>query len=59
MFSLAAEQGHPKAQFAMGHIVEFGKCGVEKNFDVAMSWYQKAADNGHEAAIQKIENESL
>ena len=58
LFTLAAEQDHDKAQFALGHIYEFGKCGLDPDYEKAIQWYRKAAQNGHEAAIQRLRNES-
>ena len=42
----AADQGHARAQFALGFIYEDGK-GVPKSIKVAVGWYRKAADQGH------------
>ena len=40
-----AELGDAKHQFLIGYCYETGK-GVEKNFETAISWYRKAAENG-------------
>ena len=40
-----ALDGHIESQYQLGKLYEFGK-GVKPNFDVAMDWYQKAAQKG-------------
>lgn len=45
-----AEQGCADAQFTLGIMYEFGDDGVEKDVAKAISWYRKAADQGHEQA---------
>ena len=45
-----AEQDDAEQQFFIGYCYEFGK-GVEKNFEEAVNWYQKAAENGHVDAM--------
>lgn len=44
-----AEQGDPDAQFNMGQAYKLGR-GVPADAKVAQSWYQKAAQQGHEQA---------
>lgn len=53
--SKLAEQGNVKAQFILGEMYENGR-GVEKNIDLAISWYQKAEKNGHKKAAKRIAN---
>lgn len=45
----AAEQGNAKAQFAVGALYENGD-GVKQDNAQALSWYRKAAEQGHDAA---------
>ena len=49
-FLKAAEQGHPKAQWAMGAFYGYGMGGVELNYEKAIYWYTKAAEQGDAAA---------
>lgn len=44
-YELAAELGHPKAQFFLGNMYEFGE-GVQQDWRIARDWYQRAANNG-------------
>lgn len=44
-----AEQGDPDAQFNMGQAYKLGR-GVTADTRMAQSWYQKAAQQGHEQA---------
>ena len=46
--------GDSMLQYKMGECYEMGN-GVEKDLDEAIRWYQKAADQGVPAAVQKIE----
>lgn len=41
-----ADNGDPSAQHAVGQIYEFGLGGTAKNLALAISYYQKAADQG-------------
>lgn len=41
-----ADNGDPSAQHAVGQIYEFGLGGTQKNPALAVSYYQKAADQG-------------
>ncbi len=47
----AAEADESAAQFELGNCYLVGK-GVEENEDLAMEWFEKAADNGHEQALK-------
>ena len=42
------------AQFKLGEMYEQG-LAVDRDLDVAKSWYQKAAAQGHEAAQQRLD----
>lgn len=47
----AAEGDERNAQFDLGNCYLVGK-GVDENEDLAMEWFEKAADNGHEQALK-------
>lgn len=49
----AAEAGEHHAQFEMGRIFEMGE-----NYQVAHEWYQRAAEQGNNDAIQKLKQDS-
>src|SRR3546814_664 len=44
-----ADKGDADAQFNMGQAYRFGK-GVPKDLRITQSWYEKAAQQGHEKA---------
>ena len=44
--SVAAEQGHPEAQFNLGYMYQYGQ-GVKQDYIKAVEWYQKAAEQGN------------
>ncbi len=48
-----AAQGSSNAQFTLGEMYEKGR-GVEKNYDTAIEWYNKAKLSGHENAAKRI-----
>lgn len=50
----AAEKGHPEAQYQYGVMIESGE--VSLNYDEAMSWYFKAAIQGHTQAHYSLAN---
>lgn len=50
----AAQCGLPRAEYAVGYFTEMG-IGTEKNEQLAMQWYQKAADHGEKRAIQRLQ----
>jgi TPR repeat protein len=50
----AAQQGLPRAEYAVGYFTEMG-IGTEKNEQLAMQWYQKAAAHGEKRAIQRLQ----
>jgi len=43
-----AEQGNPEAQFALGFFL--AAASVPQNYERALQWYQKAADQNHRLA---------
>lgn len=50
----SAEQGYALAQYSLGTCYQTGN-GVPKSEEEAIKWYQKAADQGDEYAIEKLE----
>lgn len=50
----AADQGHGKAQFALGQAYEEGR-GVKRDREAAKQWYRRAADQGMPEAREKLE----
>lgn len=50
----AARTGLSNAEFAMGYFNELGVY-VQRNLDVALEWYKKAAENGNPDAAGRIE----
>lgn len=61
-FLKIAESGNAEAQFYVGCIYEQGETenkrafkGVVKNYDEAVKWFSKAAQQGFEKAIQALE----
>ncbi|MFZ5354587.1 MAG: tetratricopeptide repeat protein [Bacillota bacterium] len=53
MFLKAAEQGHVKSQYIVGLMYEKGE-GIGRDEKKAIEWYKKAADRGHEEALNKL-----
>ncbi|EJS44628.1 skt5p [Saccharomyces arboricola H-6] len=49
----AANAGLPKAQFTLGYFYEHGK-GCSRNIEYAWKWYEKAAENNDNRAINKL-----
>jgi TPR repeat protein len=50
----AAELGLAKAEYAIGYFSEKG-IGCEKDKDVGMAWYQKAASHGDKRALDRLQ----
>ena len=44
-----AQQGNPKAQYAIGYMYYYGK-GVERNLTLAKNWIRNAAEQGYTPA---------
>jgi TPR repeat protein len=44
-YRLAADQGHPRAQFFLGALFEDGH-DIAPNIESALSWYRKSAEQG-------------
>ena len=51
---LAAEQGHPDAQCALGEMYFFGR-GVNRSQRDAAKWFYKAAAKGSKMALQNLQ----
>jgi TPR repeat protein len=52
---MAAEQGNRDAQFHMGESYELGIFrGLQTDMNQAMSWYKKAAAQGHSGAAERL-----
>lgn len=49
----AADQGFPEAFYNIGICYEMG-FGVAKNVNTAKSWFKKAAEKGHQRALDKL-----
>jgi len=54
LFRLAAEQGHPAAEYALGHFYEEGLGGFPKDQNEAARCYRLAPDQGDPNAIAKL-----
>ena len=52
-FTLAAKQGHVKAQFVVGAMYAHGK-GVAQDYKTAVNWYTLAAEQGHAKAQNNL-----
>jgi TPR repeat protein len=53
-YRMAAESGHPNAQFNLGVIYSKGR-GIPRNMEEARKWYQKAYDQGDINAKRSLE----
>lgn len=47
----SCRKNNDKAQFELGNAYLTGN-GVEENDDIAMEWFEKAAENGNEKALK-------
>ena len=45
-----ANGGDPSAQFVVGKLYDYGNGGLKQNTEVAVRWYQRAADQGYSGA---------
>lgn len=50
----AAQQDMLEAQFALGHIYQYGKPGIAPDLLEAERWYEKAAEKGDRQAMQAL-----
>ena len=55
-WTLAAAQGHPRAQFNLG-LCYLNGAGVRKNLRLAKLWLGRAASGGHKGAAKTIRDE--
>ena len=53
-FRQAAEHNSADAQFALGGVYLHGE-GVEQDYNQATYWFQQAANQGHDLAIERLE----
>lgn len=51
---MAAEQGHPAAQYKLAGMYASGEDGVEKDDDESEKWYLKAAEQGYADAQRAL-----
>lgn len=54
LINQAAEMGHADAQTCMGQFAIEGAMGVPRNPQVAMEWFQRAADGGNRDGIENL-----
>ena len=52
-YEAATRQGVAEAQFNLGALYAHGQ-GVEQSFETAREWWMKAAEQGHEKAIENL-----
>jgi TPR repeat protein len=50
----AAENGLAEAQYMMGFIYDFGECGISCDKAKAKKWYELAAEQGNQYAIERL-----
>ena len=55
MVPQAARQGDADAQYSLGLIYDQGGHGIEPDRKEALTWYLKAAEQGHEEAKQETQ----
>lgn len=51
-FELAAEISHPIAQYNLGCVYWYGQYGIQKNINLAASWFKKASSSGDPANVE-------
>ena len=56
LYNKGAELENADAQYALGLIYLRGRCGVVINDQTAVEWLAKAANNGHEDAIEALKD---
>ena len=52
----AADQENASAMYSLGRSYEHGTGGIIQDFVQAIIWYSKAAEQGFELAIQRLED---
>lgn len=55
LFKIAAEQGHPDAQYYLGYMYEKGLGDIRSNLTKAKVWYRKAAAQNQVSAIYALD----
>ena len=50
---MAAQQGNAEAECSIAHAYEFGT-GIEADYEEAVKWYEKAAEQGCKEAIREL-----
>jgi TPR repeat protein len=53
LFESSSEQGNDESSFNLAEIYYYGR-GVEKDFKLALQYYLKAANNGHNKSANKV-----
>ena len=53
-FIEAAEQGDAEAQYQVGYSYYVGKNGINKDYDKAVEWFRKSADQGNPNAQRRL-----
>lgn len=53
LFESSSEQGNDESSFNLAEIYYYGR-GVEKDFNLALHYYLKAANNGHNKSANKV-----
>ena len=53
-FERSAQAGYDKAQRSLGFLYEYGFGGIAKDIEKAKYWYQLAADQGNQEAIESL-----
>ena len=53
-FERSAQAGYDKAQRSLGFLYEYGFGGIAKDMEQAKYWYQLAADQGNQEAIESL-----
>eukprot|EP01052_Picozoa_sp_SAG31_P035508 SAG31_NODE_4295_length_3374_cov_2.224733_3_plen_593_part_00 len=53
-YEYAASKGDTRAQLAMGHLSYWGARGLAQNFEVALTWFHRAAEGGDSHAMSML-----
>jgi TPR repeat protein len=54
-YSLVAKNGNVDAQYELGLLYEYGSMGVKQDYQQAINWFAKAAEQGHKDAQKRLE----
>ena len=49
-----SNQKHTESQYCLGLFYEFGKGDIDYDLEMALKWYSNAAAQGHEKALERI-----